>query len=382
MSSVLLIFLIIVIFALIIKHCLKPVSKTGGAKKNRFFIVSYVRSLFENILKERGNWVDAYKNKTYKTKNLDLFHNDIGNNVKKETYESVEDRPGIKDAYPDNFRSAVMKNFVKGLRKKTMKINIHKLFNGTSYKKRTWKLQDIDMKTEHMKFPVIVKPAWGSQGIGIVVAENRKELIKSVKDMDKELVKAGIVISEYINNPLLIDGRKFHFRMYFVVSLLDRKTKGYMLNTGRIYTARDKYKKSDYSNKFIHDSHLETTSKSIVFPDDFDKYHKGKAQGITKQMVKILEHLYKQLDLETFSESKHAYRVCGVDFMVDENFKVYIIEINNSPMMKASKHFKEPINRVEKKLYQSVAVDIIDPIFPPANKIEQTSYFINLKADK
>jgi hypothetical protein len=171
----------------------------------------------------------------------------------------------------------------------------------------------------------IVKPVGhgACAGVGVTVVTNDKEL----QDIRKELCKKfnNIIISEYIQNPLLYEGRKFHLRMYI---LINSDATWSFWERGKAMTAKLPYKKGDWTNKLIHDSHGETTPKDIYFPEDI--LTKDKYRNVYEQMEIILSAVSKIIipHIKCYEESKYCCEVFGIDFMLTDDYTVKLIEIN------------------------------------------------------
>jgi glutathione synthase/RimK-type ligase-like ATP-grasp enzyme len=56
----------------------------------------------------------------------------------------------------------------------------------------------------------IVKPSVGCQGDGITIIQNLDEVPEAVRNEE-------FIVQEYIDNPLLIEGKKFDLRLYVVM---------------------------------------------------------------------------------------------------------------------------------------------------------------------
>ena len=171
----------------------------------------------------------------------------------------------------------------------------------------------------------IVKPVGhrACAGVGVTVVTNDKELEEARKELSKRF--RNIIISEYIQNPLRYEGRKFHIRMYI---LINSDLTWSFWERGKGMTAKLPYKKCDWTNKLIHDSHGETTPKDIYFPEDIlpiDKY-----EYVYQQMELILGAAAKIVKphIKCYEESKYCCEVFGIDFMITDDYIVKLIEIN------------------------------------------------------
>jgi len=183
-----------------------------------------------------------------------------------------------------------------------------------------------DSNTEkNSKRIFIVKPVGhgACAGVGVTVVTNDKELLDARKKLCKRF--KHIIISEYIQNPLLYEGRKFHLRMYI---LINSDATWSFWERGKAMTAKLPYKKGDWTNKGIHDSHGETTPKDIYFPEDI--LPKDKYEHVYQQMRIILSAVAKIImpHVKCYEESKYCCEVFGIDFMLTDDYMVKLIEIN------------------------------------------------------
>ena len=97
---------------------------------------------------------------------------------------------------------------------------------------------------------------------------------------------------------------------------------------GKAMTAKISYKRGDWINKDIHDSHGETTPKDIYFPEDI--LDKEKYEYIYQQIELILGAAAKIVKphVKCYEESKNCCEVYGIDFMITDDYTVKLIEIN------------------------------------------------------
>ena len=177
---------------------------------------------------------------------------------------------------------------------------------------------------------LIIKPlgvgAGGGEGIEYISSkEDLKEFIATHK-------KKQYLVSKYIRNPMLVEGKKFHLRMYFMVCMRpNKKSDWFMFDEGKIITAELPYKDADYKNKKIHDTHFKSTKKNRLFPDSSDLGLDDKeSKKIMQQMREVLRCAYDvyKPHIATTTESKYGFEVFGCDFMVTSDGGVKLLEIN------------------------------------------------------
>jgi hypothetical protein len=168
-------------------------------------------------------------------------------------------------------------------------------------------------------------------GVDIIVIHNEENLKQAKKQLKSY---ENMLLSYYITNPLLFQGKKFHLRMYYFASINNNVFRTYLLNFGFLYTALLPYINGDYNNKHIHDTHWGTTEKDFHYPRELKYLGNDKIKHITSQMRSILQRtsviLYGE-KVNNFENSKNSCHVFGVDFMIKDDFNVMVIEINKYP---------------------------------------------------
>lgn len=148
------------------------------------------------------------------------------------------------------------------------------------------------------------------------------------------------IASEYILNPILLNNRKIHIRMYLLITLYP-KYSYHVFKMGRIMTSKKSYVANNYNDHDIHDTHITSTEKSYFFPQDRNLLDTPrKKNGISlenskyiikqmKKICKIISQIYEPQQ-GVYDETTTGYEVFGVDFMIDELYHVYLIEINDN----------------------------------------------------
>jgi Tubulin-tyrosine ligase family len=68
---------------------------------------------------------------------------------------------------------------------------------------------------------------------------------------------------------------------------------------------------------------------------------------------------------------KHCYELLGYDFLIDEDFRLWMIEINTNPYFGVPNVF---IEKLLPKMMDDVLDIVLDPIYPPQNKPESKIY--------
>ena len=210
------------------------------------------------------------------------------------------------------------------------------------YMAESWLLSDEKRVAEYSEADdgvLIIKPlgVGAGGGEGIVYVTNKEELaeftnaVKRRKQSKDKGVK-DYLVSKYIRNPMLIEGKKFHLRMYFMVCMRpNHKSDWFLLEEGKIITAELPYKDADYMNKKIHDTHFKSTKKNRLFPESRELGISDKeAKSIMQQMREVLRCAYDvyKPHIASTRESKYGFEVFGCDFMVTSDVGIKLLEIN------------------------------------------------------
>lgn len=153
-----------------------------------------------------------------------------------------------------------------------------------------YKINDI---IEQIEFPIIVKPANGGSSIGISKANDKKELIKAIKEAKKYDKK--IIIEKFIK------ARELE------CAVLENKGNILCSNIGEIKSANEFY---DYDAKYVNDSSY------TMIPDDIPL-------DVVNKIKEYAKRIFKGLNCIGYAR---------IDFFYDEeNNKIYINEINTIP---------------------------------------------------
>ena len=310
-------------------------------KTRRTFTILCKQGLLHNYLidiLQKNGWVyiefdDLYSNKMEKSVDFAWFGASLGN-------EYLRYDPRIYDI------TTVLKNLIcgSGVRGDTIEkdtvTNKHALyFNFVKYfpdvcKKHLCESWDInDVRQIRKDEVLIIRPVGPGAGGGanVSIVANMNQFI----NIKKKLVRFPYgLATQYITNPMLIDNKKFHLRMYWIV-YPDKLGKYYnsLYKIGKIITAKNDYKNEDFSNPNIHDTHFKSTFINRYFPTDLQTTNHLSdelIQNYYSQMEEILNCAFKILEpnIKSYSETKYGFEVFGCDFMITTDNIVKLIEIN------------------------------------------------------
>ena len=195
----------------------------------------------------------------------------------------------------------------------------------------------------------VSKPPAGTLGIGIKLMKNGEDFLRHH------------FINRYISNPHLLHGRKYHIRMYVVVSgILPLKI--YVFDEGQVMIASDKYyynlDQIENPTSMLTNGHVNfnqpgyNTNITLDTEEGNEWTIKTLSKHIEKEggnWTKVWEEI-KDLSIKTillnYGEIQkimieeypnlrknniiHRY---GFDIMIDSNFKPWLLEVNTKPAM-------------------------------------------------
>lgn len=242
------------------------------------------------------------------------------------------------------------------------KDNLPKIFDKSGIFADTYDLDDF--LNQDLKGVWLAKPVNGFGGMGIVISD-KKEDIQAIQTTENKkpanVKKTKYIVCKYIENPLLLGGKKAHIRVLFMIG--KRNQDGIIVNefsifpVAKIATAKLSYTFSDFKNKSIHDSHNSSTDICAIYNGDYfvvegnpvkfdNRYQDGdtkiplilenawKSNKIREAIHKIMDIIKSRIDYDKFTkypDSENAYKVYAPDIMLDENYNPYLLEINNMP---------------------------------------------------
>lgn len=223
----------------------------------------------------------------------------------------------------------------------------------------------------------IMKPCGKARGIGIFLINRLSQLKKWSRDSKTSTftapsAKDTYVISRYIENPLLIGGKKFDLRLYVLVaSFRPLKCYLYRLGFARFCTVKYNANVSELDNMFVH-----LTNVSIQkHGDDYNAIHGGKwsihnlrifLEGTRGKEVsdKLFDDMHWQIvhSLKAVSgaiaNDRHCFECYGYDIIIDDNLKPWLIEVNASPSLTST-------TSSDRIMKYNLISDVINIVIPP-----------------
>jgi tubulin--tyrosine ligase/tubulin polyglutamylase TTLL9 len=153
-----------------------------------------------------------------------------------------------------------------------------------------------------------------------------------------------IVIQKYLDNPLLYNKRKFDIRCYVLV---DHNLNVFFCREGHLKGSSEEYD-LNITNKFVH-----ITNHSLQkMSENFEKYEYGNEMSyndfkmflqkeniplcnfdkVINEMKYLVEISMNSIGKRITTNDKYlSFEIFGYDFIIDNKFKTWILEINNNP---------------------------------------------------
>ena len=162
---------------------------------------------------------------------------------------------------------------------------------------------------------------------------------------------------------MLINNKKWDLRLYIVQQILDNKLNTYLFNDGLIRISPYDYKTGDLQSNLTNISQINDNiniiNKCNMKFSDYE-YYDIILKKIKKVLKDIHNHLNKFLDID--SEYLSEFKLFGFDFIVSEDFNIYLLEINKIPSAITKKNSEEK-KELKKKLYKSISQKFIKDVF-------------------
>jgi len=193
----------------------------------------------------------------------------------------------------------------------------------------------------------------------------------------------NFIIQKYIEKPLLIWKRKFDIRVWI---LINQDHELYFFKEGYLRTSSSEFEidLQNIDNVFVH-----LTNNAVQkFSDSYGQFEDGNqlsykrfqeyidknyaeanisvANDIVPQMkeqvIKSIHSVRRSLDPH---KRKHCFELFGYDFILDEDFNVWLIEVNTNPCIEES---SDLLKRYIPRMLEDMLKLTIDLAFPKPRK--------------
>ncbi|KAF7239318.1 Protein polyglycylase TTLL10 [Varanus komodoensis] len=208
----------------------------------------------------------------------------------------------------------------------------------------------------------ICKPTSSNQGRGIFLLKNQAEVneleakLHSLEEdpQYKKLpykIPPARIVQRYIDKPLLLEGKKFDVRSYLLIACTVPFVlffgHGYVRLTCLNYDPRSEDLTSHLTNQYVQKKspiYALVKEETVWQMDRFNQYVNEKFRqakglpkdwvfnGFTKRMKEIMLQCF--LAVKSKLDCKLGYfDLIGCDFLIDEDFKVWLLEMNANPAL-------------------------------------------------
>ncbi|EPY17626.1 tubulin tyrosine ligase [Strigomonas culicis] len=182
----------------------------------------------------------------------------------------------------------------------------------------------------------------------------------------------GFIVSKYIDNPLLIGGRKFDLRLYTLVTSF-KPLVAYLHRDGFARFCATRYTSDCFSEEALGahltnvalqkgDAHYNTThggkwSFHNVFLYIQSRYGTYVAEGLMTSIEFLIYHSLKAMENVMYND-KHSFELYGYDILIDGNIRPHLIEVNASPSLSVT-------TTSDRLMKEEVLSDAMRLVIPP-----------------
>ncbi len=234
----------------------------------------------------------------------------------------------------------------------------------------------------------LIKPAAENQGRGIEVFKD------NLGDMKKFLCSKPPntywVVQKYLERPLLYCTRKFDIRMWALITWKDEfyyYKHGYLRTSSDAYTLDSKLNYVHLTNNCLQKYGENYGNFEVGNTIGFEVFEKYVNEQFPQRGFNFEQHIIpriKDLMIDSFlsvkgelnpSNRRNCFELLGFDFMIDEDFRVWLIEINTNPYLGVPNKFIEGL--LPKMLNDMLSLTL-DPCVKPANPAPPTGILLFL----
>ena len=213
----------------------------------------------------------------------------------------------------------------------------------------------------------IMKPSNLSRGREIHCINNLSKITKNLNETNN-----NIVLQKYIENPLIIHKKKFDIRQWVLITSIHPLTI-WKWEEPYLRFSAENYDIENINNIYSHltnnsiAKHSENYNKENLIKEDmwdvnqfknylFDVYKKDLWNEINEKIKNAIICSFDCARHE-IGYRENSHELYGYDFMIDEEFNVYLIEINSSPAMDYSTSITE---RLVKEMLGNIIQIVVD----------------------
>ena len=212
----------------------------------------------------------------------------------------------------------------------------------------------------------IMKPTGKAQGVGIFLINSLRETKRwaSASHAGISLNAVGpvgsnargeesYVVSRYVDDPLLVGGKKFDLRLYVVVTSF-RPLRAFVSRLGFARFCAAKYVASQSARGDLGDRYAHLTNVAVQKKNaEYNAAHGGKwslrnlrlflesargADATARLFAELDAVILKSLRAvqNVMHNDPHCFELYGYDMLIDDSLKPWLIEVNASPSLSAT----------------------------------------------
>jgi tubulin polyglutamylase TTLL1 len=216
----------------------------------------------------------------------------------------------------------------------------------------------------------IMKPSNRAQGKGIFIINKLQQIKKWSSGRWASKDQETYVVSRYVENPLLIGGKKFDLRIYVLITSF-RPLRMYLGDGfARFCNVKYSYDQAEMDNPFIHLTNVAIQKQN----EEYNDSHGGKwrvanlrtylehtrGYEATKKMFEdideLIVHSAKAVQ-NIIVNDRHCFECYGYDLLIDDELKPWLVEVNASPSLSATTHS-------DKQMKTTLIRDVLDIVVP------------------
>ena len=193
-----------------------------------------------------------------------------------------------------------------------------------------------------------------NRGRKIKVLSSLDDIIKEINTLFEQKSTNNLLIQKYLEEPLLYNNRKFDIRIWvlFTYIITENKYEVYVFKEGHLKACSDEFN-IDSDDLFIHLTNYSVQKYNKNFSkteigneisfNDFQKELNEKNQKEGKNLIDFRKNIFPEI-IKIIARSANAikgkinlsnrnncFEIFGYDFILDINYRPFLLEINTNP---------------------------------------------------